>query len=73
MAAKVMGLALNGFTNKDFIFFERQQQNYYQLWSGYPQYSAAAIQAIQLRMANFLRRLCGVLASIQRRFWALES
>jgi hypothetical protein len=31
---------------------------------GSPQYSAAAVQAVQLRMANYLRRLCGVLAPI---------
>jgi hypothetical protein len=31
---------------------------------GFTQYSVAAVQAIQLRMAVYLRRLCGVLASI---------
>ena len=73
LAAKVTGLGFTGFTNTDFIFFERRQQYYYQLWSGSPQYSAAAVNAVQLRKANFLRRLCGVLASIQRRFWAVGS
>jgi hypothetical protein len=36
--------------------------------SGYPQYSAAAVQALQLRLANNPRRLCGVLASIRYPF-----
>jgi hypothetical protein len=52
--------------NPAFFSFRLTTTKIFFLWRrpGYPQYSAAAVQALQLRKANFLRRLCGVLASI---------
>ena len=75
-------LKLNKFYNRHYLFTARNQKlpkkkeksgaissiATISFGWGSPQYSAAAVQAFQLRMANFLRRLCGVPAPIPQPF-----